>query len=187
MLWEKHFLKWKSRFLESNLPPASLAMLVNPQIKVFLWCHISVDWWNHRLLQFIICLKKINDKDTSVFVANHPISVRPEFILLDKVFCVVADNVSSNGTMANALEDVFSKFKKEENLLGCVSHVINIIDWDRLKVFSERHGEVGHFPGNLDFLLELIQTSDFQLVLNWFLKLITWIYKLHEHSQSILE
>lgn len=60
----------------------------------------------------MLCLKEIYGDHTDANMANHLIPVLQEYGLLNKVFCVVSDNTSSNGTMANSLEEVCLNFQR---------------------------------------------------------------------------
>lgn len=80
--------------------------------------------------------------------------VPKEYGLLAKVFCIVAENAGSNGTMADALGVVCQNFKQYQNLHVFVAHFINLVTQDALKELSRRLGKKGPVPGNLVVLLE---------------------------------
>lgn len=149
----------------------------------------TAHWFNEKfeLQEVILCLKEISGKHTGVNIANHLIWVLREYGALEKIFCVVAHNTSSNGTMADALEAVCPNFKQDQDLLGCVAHVINLVAWDELKAFSQRLGKDEPVPHDLSSILELIQTSDVNSVLTQLHKLISWIYKSPQYLQSFLK
>ena len=55
-----------------------------------------------------------------------------DYGIKSKLFCITTDNASNNGSMAEYIEKVAEKnlsfsFNKEENMISCFAHVINLV------------------------------------------------------------
>jgi hypothetical protein len=44
----------------------------------------------------------------------------------DKLFCITADNASSNRTLARALQNALPQSNAAEQILGCIGHIVNL-------------------------------------------------------------
>lgn len=61
--------------------------------------------------------------------------VLEDYEIKNNLFCLTTDNASNNGKLADYLEDMAErdssfKFKRNENLISCLAHVINIVCHD---------------------------------------------------------
>lgn len=150
---------------------------------------IMAHWIDSRfeMQEVILSLKEIEGDHSGAALAAHLIPVLEDFGLANKLFCVVADNASPNGTMADAIEKACPGFRRQEHLLGCVAHVINLVARDGLKAFSKKLGEDGPVPHDFNVLCEPITSCDINSVLTRLQKMITWIYKSPQRVQSFLK
>ena len=81
-------------------------------------------------------VKEIYGKHTGENFANYVLNVLRSFGIEEKLFCVTADNASNNYTMAKCLEISLAQFQADQNLLGCIGHVINLSAKAALKVLE---------------------------------------------------
>ncbi|KAG2228607.1 hypothetical protein INT48_006894 [Thamnidium elegans] len=63
------------------------------------------------------------------------IDILEDYEIKSNLFCLITDNASNNGKLADYLEetaerDSSSTFKRNKNLISCLSHVINIVCHD---------------------------------------------------------
>ena len=79
-------------------------------------------------------VKEIYGKHTGENLANYVLNVLRSFGIEEKLFCVTADNASNNYTMAKCLEISLAQFQADQNLLGCIGHVINLAAKAALKL-----------------------------------------------------
>jgi hypothetical protein len=81
-------------------------------------------------------VKEIYGKHIGENLANYVLNVLRSFGIEEKLFCVTADNASNNYTMAKCLEISLAQFQADQNLLGCIGHVINLAAKATLKVLE---------------------------------------------------
>ena len=80
----------------------------------------------YELKEVLLAARELPGDHTGKNMANHLLKVLEEYSLTSKVFCITADNASSNKTMARHLEGFLPGFLENQNLLGCVAHVLNL-------------------------------------------------------------
>jgi len=49
-----------------------------------------------------------------------------QYNIEQKLFCITADNASSNKSFAKCLEEHIYGFSSKKHLLGCAAHVLNL-------------------------------------------------------------
>jgi hypothetical protein len=69
---------------------------------------------------------KRSTANTPESLANYVLNVLRSFGIEEKLFCVTADNASNNYSMAKCLEVSLAQFQADQNILGCIGHVINL-------------------------------------------------------------
>ncbi|KAG2211386.1 hypothetical protein INT46_001617 [Mucor plumbeus] len=65
-------------------------------------------------------------------LGNLFLAVLDDYGIKSKLFCITTDNASNNGSMAEYIEKVAEKdlsfsFNREENMISCFAHVINLV------------------------------------------------------------
>lgn len=84
---------------------------------------------------------EIDGKHSGKNLAAYFLHIIEALGLKTKLFCVTADNASNNWTLAKELEYELNYFNAEENLLGCVGHVLNLAAKAGLKVMLPKAKE----------------------------------------------
>lgn len=105
-----------------------------------------------RMNEVILAMQEIEGAKTGANLAKYFIEILEKFNINDKIYCVTADNASTNGVMAREIANEIEEFKNNTNLLGCVAHVINLVACAGLAVFSKKLGETTSV--NIDDILE---------------------------------
>lgn len=78
------------------------------------------------LKDVVIAVTEIDGRHTGENLASYLYEIVNSYGIASKLFCITADNASSNGTMARALQNRLSSYKADQHLLGCVGHVLNL-------------------------------------------------------------
>jgi hypothetical protein len=94
-----------------------------------------------RMQEVILAMQEIEGPKTGVNLSKYFIECLEKFNIKSKVYCITADNASTNGAMAREIANEIDHFQKDTNLLGCVAHVINLVARAGLSVFSKKLGE----------------------------------------------
>lgn len=74
----------------------------------------------------MIDVTEIDGRHTGENLASYFFEIINSYGIAPKLFCITADNASSNRTMARALQDKRSSYKSDQHLLRCVGHVVNL-------------------------------------------------------------
>ncbi len=69
---------------------------------------------------------EVEGKHSGKNLAAYFLDILQSFGVQSKLYCIAADNASNNLTLAKEIESKFALFKAEQNLLGCVGHVLNL-------------------------------------------------------------
>lgn len=94
-----------------------------------------------ELCEAIIGMKLIKGPHTGENLSEHLLETLKTYDLVNKLFCLTADNASVNTVMGRHLEAAVPQFKADQHLLGCMAHVINLVAKAGLHVFSEKLGD----------------------------------------------
>lgn len=89
----------------------------------------------------ILGVTTVQGKHTGKNLAKYFMQIVQTLGVESKIFCVTADNASNNATMAAELEKFLPNFKAENQMLGCVGHVINLAAKAGLKAIRQHHDE----------------------------------------------
>ena len=84
---------------------------------------IDREWHLHDVLLDVV---EVKSDHSGRNIAKHVMKSLNDFGVANKLFCITGDNASSNTTMALAIKEVLPDFKYDQQLLGCVGHVLNI-------------------------------------------------------------
>ncbi|KAJ3171289.1 hypothetical protein HDU87_008395 [Geranomyces variabilis] len=95
--------------------------------------------------------------------AHHLLALVDDFAIADRIFCITADNASSNMAMARAPDSSgqLPDFDADQNMLGCMAHIINLAAKVGIKalgartddndsMLSDNPMEISHIPGARD-------------------------------------
>jgi hypothetical protein len=82
-------------------------------------------------------VKEIYGKHTEENLAKYVLEVLRSFGIEEKLFCVTADHAcNNNNKLAQHLEIALDNFQADQNMLGCIGHVINLAAKAALKVLE---------------------------------------------------
>ena len=83
---------------------------------------------------------------TGANLASVALNILKEYEITEKLFCVTADNASNNGTLSRTLEEEINTFKADQNMLGCVGHVVNLGAKAALKAIDQKKASPAAVP-----------------------------------------
>ena len=83
---------------------------------------------------------EIRESHSGINIAQRVYNTLCDFEIQDKLFCITADNASSNLTMAKELATKIASFCEIQHLLGCCVHVINLAAQAGLKAIGSVAG-----------------------------------------------
>lgn len=84
----------------------------------------------------VIWVTEIDGKHSGENLVKYLIQIINAYGIADKIFCITADNASSNRTLARALQNVIPQFNADEKMLGCIGHIINLAAKAGMKVLG---------------------------------------------------
>lgn len=86
---------------------------------------IDSDW---VLRDLVIAVVVVEGDHSGANLGRHMVAIFEEYGLGGKLFCITADNASSNKVMGRhiAASGKMRGFDTQQNLLGCMAHVINL-------------------------------------------------------------
>lgn len=99
---------------------------------------ITAHWINTKF-QFrsvILSLTTLCGPHISVNLAVCVQETLTRFDLTSKLYCITADTTTNNMTMGKALHSTIPHFDLKENLIGCMAHIINLVENDRNASFD---------------------------------------------------
>ncbi|PLW57257.1 hypothetical protein PCANC_02428 [Puccinia coronata f. sp. avenae] len=95
---------------------------------------ITSDW---KMLDVLVAMPAVEGRHTGQNFANIFVDTLDHLELSDHLVCITADNASSNSTLATHVERRLGGiFEADDQLLGCMAHVINLAAHDGIKVFG---------------------------------------------------
>jgi hypothetical protein len=88
---------------------------------------VTAHWINNffSLQSGVLAACIIEGNHSGVSLENHLVEVLRTFELSNKIFCMMANNKSNNGTMASHLSSLIP-FNPQICMIGCMAHVINL-------------------------------------------------------------
>lgn len=107
-------------------------------------CHwISFNW---ILEEALLHFSHISDHHTGTALGKEVIEILEEYGIIEKLFCVITDNVSNNTEMMKHIDRYLRKeyniiWKPEERHIACLNHVINLAVKDFLKGIKDLNSE----------------------------------------------
>lgn len=101
---------------------------------------ITAHWMTDEFLMrsVVLALKEIDGAHTGKNMAVLIKHTLDQFSITDKLYCITADNTSNNLTMARELKHLIPHFEPEENLHGCVAHVVNLVAKAGVSIFDSK-------------------------------------------------
>ncbi len=109
--------------------------------------HWTDEYFN--LKEILLDVIEMREAHTGEKIAEQVVKTLEEFGLREKLFCITADNASSNRTMARAISNAIKSFSDSQHLLGCTGHVFNLAAQAGLKA--------------IDYIPEILVTCDDRL------------------------
>ncbi|PLW26518.1 hypothetical protein PCANC_23590 [Puccinia coronata f. sp. avenae] len=92
---------------------------------------------NWKMLDVLVAMPAVEGRHTGQNFANIFVDTLDHLELSDHLVCITADNASSNSTLATHVERRLGGiFEANDQLLGCMAHVINLAAHDGIKVFG---------------------------------------------------
>ncbi len=103
---------------------------------------ITCHWINEKNEEKEILLDalEMRESHSGKNIAESVYNTLCDFEIQNKLFCITADNASSNLTMAQELAKKISNFCESKHLLGCCGHVINLAAQAGLKAIGSVAG-----------------------------------------------
>ena len=84
---------------------------------------ITNDW---ILKDVLLDAVEIKGNHSGNNIAKHIVKICDTYGITDKIFCITADNATSNKTMASSFSNLIPHFRMSQHLLGCASLVFNL-------------------------------------------------------------
>ena len=79
-----------------------------------------------KLREVLLGFEPLSGQHTGKKLAIVVNAVLDNYRLFDRVFALVTDNASNNGTLASELADMLLYFNEDEMHLPCLAHVIQL-------------------------------------------------------------
>ena len=91
---------------------------------------------NQKLWNLVVAAVEIEGDHSGQKLDEQVFNVLEKFKFLPKVFCIISDNASSNGTIVTCMEQwcIIPGFTRCDNMLDCMGHVIKLIDNAGIKI-----------------------------------------------------
>ena len=107
-------------------------------------------------------MTEIDGQHTGENLASYLFEIVEGLGIASQLFCITADNCSSNGTLSRALENRITHYKATQHMLGCVGHVVNLAAKAGLKA-------MGHIVSPETPQMVLIENKvDFEIFIAYF-------------------
>ncbi|KNZ52130.1 uncharacterized protein VP01_3682g5 [Puccinia sorghi] len=108
---------------------------------------ITPDW---KMIDVLIFIPAVQGRHTGSNFGNILVDMLDDLELSKKPISITADNASSNSTLASRVEHRLGGiFEADNQLLGCMAHVINLTAQDGIRVFGADTGLVDHKEGEM--------------------------------------
>lgn len=130
---------------------------------------VTTHWMSDNLQaqSVILSLKTIHGPHSGINLCSHVHNTLEKFDITSKLYCVTTNNISNNQTMVKALEGLVLQFITTKHCIGCMAHVINLVEKTPVETFdAKRGGKVQlKLPPCVDLLVKKRLTGNVSLFL----------------------
>lgn len=130
---------------------------------------VTTHWISDNLQaqSVILSLKTIHGPHSGINLCSHVHNTLEKFDITSKLYCVTTNNISNNQTMVKALEGLVLQFITTKHCIGCMAHVINLVEKTPVETFdAKRGGKVQlKLPPCVDLLVKKRLTGNVSLFL----------------------
>jgi hypothetical protein len=111
-----------------------------PKFKANPWDYLPLDRGKNETKEILLDAIVMSESHSGINIAQRVYNNLCDLEIQDKLFCITADNASSNLTMAKELTTKIASLCETQHLLGCCGHVINLAAQACLKAIGSVAG-----------------------------------------------
>lgn len=97
---------------------------------------ISTKSWELR--ELLLEMIEVEGSHSGENVAAYLLTCLSDFNIQESLFCITADNASSDATMGRAIEMAISFFSTSDNMLGRIGHIMNLAAQKSIKSLNKQ-------------------------------------------------